>query len=181
LSDITIDQNNIANITFAESYSNIGVNTFVNVFNSSVSTFNTTYIVLSMSESSVTARGVESAPISYGGSINKIDDEILIPNYKLESIQMYGYTAYITYAELYDPIDVGKIVTVVNSNVSIKVSANAMINIVAIIGIKIINLITLTTQELILFHKLEITVLKFQSMAHHALLSGKLILNMLPI
>jgi fibronectin-binding autotransporter adhesin len=119
LSDIIIGEDGIYTINFAEPYSNIGVNTYVNVFNSSVSTFNTEYIVLSTSETSVTARGVSTAPISYGGSINKIDDEIIIPNYKLESIQMYGYLASITFAEVYDPIDVGKIVTVVNSGVSI--------------------------------------------------------------
>ena len=122
LSDIIID-NSIATINFAEPCSIIDVGTYVNVFNSSVSIFNNDYQIVSFSGNSATATCYNWVPNSSGGSINKIDDVMLIREYKLSGIFIENNIATIYFTPDgggdYPPISVGKIVTVVNSSVSI--------------------------------------------------------------
>jgi autotransporter-associated beta strand protein len=125
LSDIVIN-NNIATINFAEPCGNIAVGEIVAVANSSVSTLNNDYRIVSFSENSATATYYYNwVPTSLGGSINKIDDVMIIPEYNLSGITIQDNIASINFAPDaagyydYTPIDVGKIVTVVNSSVSI--------------------------------------------------------------
>ena len=125
LSDIVID-NDIATINFANPYTPILVGNIVTVVASDVSTLNNTYTIISSTATSATATYYNNwVPTSLGGSINKIDDVIIIPEYKLSAITIQNNIATIWFAPDdagyydYTPIDVGKIVTVVNSSVSI--------------------------------------------------------------
>ena len=112
VSDIIINQNNIATITFSEPYSSIDAGTVVKVFNSSVSIFNNNYTILSVATSTATATPLW-ARSSEGGVIYQIRD-----TYVLSDIVIDNDIATINFAKPYTPIDPGKIVTVVASDVS---------------------------------------------------------------